>query len=352
MKDKKDFSTSSFIRSLLGFLVFFGVISFIVTCCFLLFLDSIQMEVEELKFSARITFLNIIFLSLLFTIINKIAAKWTIDRPVKYIHKITKRLMSGDFTSKIEPLHSGKAVTAFDSIIIDLGKLSEELASVESLRNDFMSNVSHEIKTPLSVIQNCGTMLQSPDISDDDKNLYSQKIVYNCKQISSLITNILKLNKLENQQIFPKTEKYDLSEQITECVLSFEDLIETKNINLSTDIDDGILISANKDLLVLVWNNLLSNAIKFTESNGEISIAVKKINKEAIISISDTGCGISREIGSHIFEKFYQGDTSHATEGNGLGLALVKRIIDITGSEINVESEIGKGSTFTVCLKI
>jgi signal transduction histidine kinase len=165
-----------------------------------------------------------------------------------------------------------------------------------------------------------------------------------------MVINILKLNKLENQNIYPDTVSYDVGEQLCECVVAFEDVWEKKGIELEADIDENIMVTADPELLTLVWNNLLSNAIKFTDDGGQITVSLKSQNDKAVISISDTGCGISQEVGKHIFEKFYQGDTSHAVKGNGLGLALVKRVIDITGGDISVSSEVGKGSTFTVTL--
>lgn len=168
-----------------------------------------------------------------------------------------------------------------------------------------------------------------------------------------MITNILKLSKLENQQIFSDMEikKYNLGEQLCECLLNYESIIESKNLDVVSDIDDDDYIEADYELLSLVWNNLFSNAVKFTGKGGKISISLKFDNDSYIIRVSDTGCGITKKTGKHMFEKFYQGDTSHSSQGNGLGLALVKRVIDIIHGEITVESELGKGSIFTVILR-
>jgi len=169
--------------------------------------------------------------------------------------------------------------------------------------------------------------------------------------LAQLITNILKLNKLENQQIFPQPLAFDLSEQLCESLLQFEDLWEQKSLHIEADIQDNVHIRSDAELLSLVWNNLISNAVKFTPEGGCIGVCLKTEGDSIIISVSDTGCGMKPETGMHIFEKFYQGDTSHATQGNGLGLALVKRVIDILNGEISVESIYGEGSTFTVKLK-
>ena len=172
-----------------------------------------------------------------------------------------------------------------------------------------------------------------------------------CRRLAHLITNILKLNKLENQQIFPTMTEYDLSEQLVESLLQFENEWEKKNIDIDTDIADEIHVRADSELLSLVWNNLLSNAFKFTEEGGTVSLKLTVDEKYAIVKVSDTGCGMKPEVGAHIFEKFYQGDTSHSVQGNGLGLALVKRVVDIMQGEISVESVYGEGSTFTVKIR-
>ena len=159
------------------------------------------------------------------------------------------------------------------------------------------------------------------------------------------------MNKLENQQIFPQPQEFDLGEQLCECLLQFEDAWEAKEMEIETDIEDDVRIKSDPELLSLVWNNLISNAVKFTPEGGTIGVSLKTIGDQVVVSVSDTGCGMKPETGMHIFEKFYQGDTSHATQGNGLGLALVKRVVDILNGEIGVQSVYGQGSTFSVKFK-
>lgn len=141
---------------------------------------------------------------------------------------------------------------------------------------------------------------------------------------------------------------YDLGEQLRECLLSFESQWETKELEIEADIEEDVTVEADGQLLSLVWNNLLSNAIKFTDDGGKITVSHRNDGPMAIVKVADTGCGIDRETGKHIFEKFYQGDTSRATRGNGLGLALVRRVVEIVGGNISVESQVGKGSVFTI----
>ena len=229
--------------------------------------------------------------------------------------------------------------------------MAEELSSVETLRTDFIANVSHEMKTPLAVMQNYGTLLQTPDLSKEKRIEYAKGINDASHRLSEMITNILKLNRLENQQIFPEPKEYDLGEQLCECLLQFENVWENKNIEIETDIEEGVKVIADSELLSLVWNNLFSNAFKFTPDGGAVSVSLTSTAHHAVIKVKDTGCGMTAEVGSHIFEKFYQGDRSHSVQGNGLGLALVKRVIDILHGEIGVESAVGVGTTFTVKIR-
>lgn len=230
----------------------------------------------------------------------------------------------------------------------ELDSMAQELSGIETLRTDFISNVSHEMKTPLSVMQNYGTLLQGAELSQEKRIEYAKGVTDASRRMADMMTNILKLNRLENQQIFPKMEVFDLGEQLCECLLQYESVWEKANIEIETDIAEDVKVKADAELLSLVWNNLFSNAFKFTEAGGTVSVSLAATSHHAIVKVRDTGCGMTPEIGAHIFEKFYQGDTSHSTQGNGLGLALVKRVVDIMQGEINVESTIGKGTTFTV----
>lgn len=226
----------------------------------------------------------------------------------------------------------------------------EELGSVETLKTDFVSNVSHEMKTPIAIIKNYAELLQMKNVSEEEKLEYAENIREAAGKLSELISNILKLNKLENQRIDPEIESYDLCGQLEECILQYEELWDEKELELEVNIEEGAVIQADPSLMELVWNNLISNAIKFTEPGGKVTIRQTGTSDHVEVSVSDTGCGMSRESVRHIFDKFYQGDTSHSKEGNGLGLALVRRILDLMNGEILVISEKGKGSTFTVKL--
>ena len=346
-----------FFRALQNYVTFFFLVAFIVSCSTMLFVSVMResMELvltrENLAAAAKLTFGNVLLISFLSASIDYIRRKRMVDRPVKQIMDALDRVMQGDFTVRIPPVKEFAGETGFNEIIKAINTMTAELQGTETLRTDFIANVSHELKTPLAVIGNYATMLQQPDIAEADRMEYAKSVSHSCRQLAALITNILKLNKLENQQIFPQPQEFDLGEQLCERLLTFEDVWEKKNLEIETHIQDDICIKSDPELLSLVWSNLISNAVKFTPEGGTIGVSLKADEKMVVVSVSDTGCGIDPETGKHIFEKFYQGDTSHATQGNGLGLALVKRVIDILQGEISVQSTPGHGSTFTVRIR-
>ncbi len=353
-QDKKNIR---WLFALRRYITFFLLMAFIISCCIILFLNmmtrsaNLELTQEHIERAANVTFLNVILLSFLCTIVDEIRRKFMVDRPVGQIIKAAEQMMTGDFSVRIPPLHGIANADGFGVIADYFNQMAQELSGTETLRTDFIANVSHELKTPLAVIQNYGTMLQQQDLPENKRLEYAKAITDASRRLANLITNILKLNKLENQQIFPKAETYDLGEQLCECLLTFERAWEDKALDIETDVEGEIMVNSDEELLSLVWNNLFSNAIKFTPPHGKISLTLKAEGEFAVVQVSDTGCGISPEVGKHMFEKFYQGDTSHATQGNGLGLALVKRVMDIVGGDISVSSEVGKGSIFTVKLR-
>ena len=288
----------------------------------------------------------------LLTLLIRSRIKVVYDTPLQNISEATKKVAHGDFTVRIDPLHNEENREDYlDRMIHDLNAMIAELGSIETLKTDFVSNVSHEIKTPLSVIQSYSTLLGAEHISEEERREYAGIISDAAIRLNALITNILRLNRLENQQIQLRSETFDLGGQLTECLLGFETVWEEKRIEIKPDIEDEVLVRSDKELLAIVWNNLLSNAFKFTEDGGTVCISLKSEGEEAVAVIRDSGCGMLPETLRHIFDKFYQGDTSHSVQGNGLGLALVKRIIDLTSGEIRVESTPGEGSSFTVRLR-
>lgn len=344
------------LKSIGSYFAFFAMVAFLVTCSTMLFATmlsrslNVTLDGENLNEAAKLTFLNVILLSILFTVIDTIRRKLTIERAAKQIKEAASRLVKGDFSARVEPIKGIFVDDNLKEISKCFNKMAEELSGVETIRTDFISNVSHEMKTPLSVMQNYATLLQSPDLPEKKRIEYAKSIAQGSKKLADMMTNILKLNRLENQKIYPKTSRYNLGEQLCECIINYETVWEQKNIELEADIAEEIYVDGDEELLTLVWNNLLSNAFKFTDEGGKVTVTLEADEEHVIVKIKDTGCGISSDVGARIFEKFYQADTARATAGNGLGLALVKRVIDILKGEIEVSSVVGEGTTFTVKL--
>lgn len=328
--------------------IFFGLAAFVVTCSFLLFFSYMEVPRDQVSLAAKLTFLNILLLTGFFVVFDTVRRRLTVERQVEQIKNALRQITAGDFKVRLDVAGSQ---SNFTEIMESINQMTEELSGVETLRTDFIANVSHEMKTPLAVMQNYGTLLQTPGLSEEKRLEYAKVITSSSRKLADLMTNILKLNRLENQQIFPQTKEYDLGEQLCECLLQYESVWEKEEIEIDTEIEENVIVKADDELLALVWNNLLSNAFKFTDRGGKVTVSLRTEGEYAVVSVTDTGCGISPKVGAKIFDKFYQGDTSHSTQGNGLGLALVKRIIDILNGEISVSSSLGKGSTFTVNLR-
>ena len=272
-------------------------------------------------------------------------------KPVQQILNATKKIINGDFNVRIEPMDTFGKRNELDIIIDNFNEMAGELGSIETLRTDFISNVSHELKTPLSIIQNYSALMQDEPTTDLERKEYSKSIYETLQNLSNLITNILKLNKLENQKIFLETSEYNLSEQLIECLLCFESIWEEKNINIECDLE-SIDSYLDKDKISQVIVNLLSNAIRYTNNGGKIFISSYKENNNLKIQFKDNGIGIPKENIKYIFERFYRVDESRSknTGGIGVGLTIVKSIIDLHQGTIEVRSELNKGSEFIVIL--
>ncbi len=354
---KKEGNVKKILKWFNHFFVFFLLVAFVITCCTMLFVSILQSTLRitlteaDIATAAKITFANVALLSLIFTVSDTIRRKVTVESPVKRITDAAERIIQGDFSVRVKPQSKFGTDESFNRVIDCFNTMAKELSSVETLRADFVANVSHEMKTPLSIMQNYGTLLQAPGITEEKRIEYAKGITDASRRLADMVTNILKLSRLENQQIYPKNEEFDLGEQLCDCLLQYENIWEKKGIEIQTDIADNITVKADAELMSLVWNNLFSNAFKFTENGGMVKVGLTATEHHAVVKVGDTGCGMSKEVGEHIFEKFYQGDASHSTRGNGLGLALVKRVVDIMHAEISVESIVGKGTTFTVRIR-
>jgi signal transduction histidine kinase len=271
--------------------------------------------------------------------------RWFI-KPVKELGTAMGKISEGDFSVRIETKSNSKEIK---EIFSGFNLMAKELQSTEILQSDFVSNVSHEFKTPINAIEGYSMLLQNDDNLTDEQKEYIDKIIFNTQRLSTLTGSILLLSKLENQSISSKKVMFDLDEQIRKSLLSLEGQWEEKNIAFDIEMDD-IYFVGNEGLLHHVWDNILSNAIKFSDYGGEIKLRLNNFDDKVVFSVSDQGPGINEEEQKHIFDKFYQADHSRKHNGNGLGLSLVKKIVDIEGGEILVQNNVDKGCTFTVTL--
>lgn len=336
--------------SIAGYAILFVTIAVIITVAIMVFDAVSQKFGGDRAVLSVVMLITIAFLALVCTVIDAVRRKITVDRPVERILEATQRIAAGDFSVRLQISHSYRRYDEYDLIAENINRMAGELSRTEVVHNDFISNVSHELKTPISILRSYAMAMRNENLDPAVRSRYAQVLVSASDRLSALVTNILKLNKLENQELSPQYETIRLDEMLAQSLLQFEEKIDEKGLELDCDLKE-VYVKSDPNFLEIVWNNLISNAVKFTETGGKIKVTLGEENGQAVVKISDTGCGISRETGMHIFDKFYQGETSHSQEGNGLGLALVKKVIDILGGEISVESEEGKGSVFMVKLQ-
>ena len=329
-----------------------SVIVFICLVCVLLFFYILNILDYRFKFinleaSTPITTLSILLImSLVLGVGISLIVGKNVSRPIEDMKKATTEIAKGNFNVKI-PTVKNKTI---NEIIENFNTMAQELKSIETLKADFISNVSHEFKTPLSIIQTYTKAIAKPGISEVVKARYMAVIENNIKKLTTLTTNILALSKLENQKIELEKTSFLLDEQIRQCILSLEPKWKAKNISFNLNLDKTKFLGS-EDLTAQVWQNLLDNAIKFSNPGGFISVSLKSNNNQIVARITDTGIGIPENKLPRIFDKFYQADTSHSSSGNGLGLALVKQIIESFGGTITAESQENKGTTFKIILK-
>ncbi len=275
-------------------------------------------------------------------VINRLLLK-----PISVLSKKMSEVSSGDFEVRIDEKKA--VVTEIEEIYTSFNLMTAELGVTETIQSDFVSNVSHEIKTPLSAIEGYAMLLQDSSCTEEEKEQYIEKILFNTRRLSELVGNILLLSKIENRSIEPMPSTFRLDEQIRQSIMLYESKWTEKGIELEVDLEE-ITYSCDKGLLVHVWNNLISNAVKFNPVGGTVKIRLEKMDEKIIFVIEDEGPGISPDAQKHIFDKFYQEDSSHKQDGNGLGLALVRRILDNMRGDVKTENLTPKGCRFTVTL--
>lgn len=290
--------------------------------------------------------LVLIFCLIIGAVVTIFFSKWFFD-PIKKLRSAMGKVADGDFSVRLKTESSSKEI---QEVYSGFNLMANELTSTEILQSDFVSNVSHEFKTPINAIEGYTTLLQGCDDLDTEHQEYVEKILFNTNRLSRLVGNILLLSKIENQEIQTHQTSFRLDEQIRQSIVALESAWTAKDLELDVDLED-ITYTGNESLMHHVWDNLIGNAIKFNPQCGLLKISLKKEGKHVIFAVTDSGPGLSEEAIKHLFDKFYQADTTRKEEGNGLGLALVKRILTIVGGDISAENLACGGCTFTVKLK-
>ena len=294
-------------------------------------------------YTLRILIVALFFGALIAFVLNRIFV-----HPLVKLADAMKKVAGGDFSLEVKCPSKFRYIkdvySAFNMMV-------RELAKTETLQTDFVSNVSHEFKTPINAIEGYASLLQDKQLSPAEQNIYVEKIMFNTRKLSELVGNILLLSKVTNQSMQIKATSFRLDEQIRQSILALESKWEEKEIEFDIELED-IVCTGYENLLSHVWLNLIDNAIKFDPQGGTIRISLSRSGDDAVFSIWNNGPEISPADTERIFTKFYQAESSRASEGNGLGLALVKNIVDSSGGTIGVSSSAGNGTEFTVTLPL
>lgn len=268
--------------------------------------------------------------------------------PIARLVEATREVQQGRFDVRVEIENAGTEIT---ELAESFNEMTRELSTIELFRSDFINSFSHEFKTPIVSIRGFARQLEREDLTPEQRREYLSIIIAESERLSNMSANVLLLTKLENQQIVSDKQPYSLDEQLRSAILLLENHWTEKNLELNLDLD-AVTFTGNEEMVAHVWINLIGNAIKFSPSGGLLDISLTQDGMYAVVRIADHGVGMDETTRAHMFEKFYQGDTSHATRGNGLGLSLVKRIVELCRGEIAVQSAPGEGSIFTVRLPL
>lgn len=269
-------------------------------------------------------------------------------RPIQNISNAFDELSKGNFHVKVP---SEEKISEIREMAQHFNAMTHDLSHMETLRSDFVANVSHEFKTPIAAIEGYATLLQNPGLTREKHDHYVAVILDNARRLANLSSNILTLSKLENQELVVDNREFRLDEQLRSAILMLENKWAPKDITFDLDLPKQMYYGS-EPLLFQVWSNILDNAIKHAPAGGVIGVRMEREDAWLTVSISDQGDGMTEEVQKHIFEKFYQGDPSRKAEGSGLGLALVKRITELCKSPVTVKSAPGEGAVFSVSLPL
>ncbi len=345
-KDLKKFPYKSIRMALIFFVFLVLLFTVLVTVIIYILMDVFFPELTQ--YAMATTVATLVASAVIGTVLSAMVSRRFL-LPLQEMIYATDKISKGDF--KVQIKEDFDEATEVGMLQRSFNHMARELDGIEMFRKDFINNFSHEFKTPIVSVRGFAHQLQSGGLTEEETKEYIDIIASESDRLAKMATNVLLLSKLENQQIVTDKAPFDLDEQIRTCILLLEKQWEEKEIELEVDLDP-VTFCFNEDMLSEVWINLVGNAIKFTPSGGKISCTLRKFEQEIRAVISDTGKGMSQEEMSHIFEKFYQGDQSHNGEGNGIGLTIVSRILELCDGKILVDSHPGQGSVFTVILPL
>ena len=340
-RPKLRFKATSIYMMMLTFVISIMVISCLLTMAIYIFMMVFGFLVNPFFRLYSMPVMLVVFIILFFS--GMARGKL---RPMNDLARGMHEVSQGDFSVRVQgedmPGDMGELVRSFNH-------MTKELGSLELFRKDFINNFSHEFKTPIVSIRGFAKQLEREDLTEEQRREYISIIVSESYRLANMSSNVLLLTKLENQSIVTDKTVYRLDEQLRNCILLLEKQWAEKNIELDLDMDEA-QFKGNEEMVAHIWVNLINNAIKFSPEGGVLGVTLKEDGESLVVRVSDRGEGMDKYTQQRIFEKFFQGDSAHATEGNGLGLSLVKRIVDLCGGAVEVESEKGMGTTFTVRL--
>ena len=334
--------------------LYFAAIVFVImliTACTMAFLAVILFRFGQLRFQGHMPLLPIfmlLFISVIMGTLISLFVGGKILKPVTRLSESLNEVAKGNFDIRID---EGSNVPELRDFAHNFNLMIHELSSIETLRSSFVSNISHEFKTPIAAIEGYATLLQDTELSDIERAEYTRMVIESSRQLSELSGNVLSLSKLENQEVLIDRSTFRLDEQLREAILLLENEWTAKELELKLDLNK-LDFTGDRGLLLIVWKNLIDNAVKFSVEKGSMSVLLHSDESAVTVKVADTGCGMNEETRRHAFDKFYQGDTARKTSGNGLGLALVVRIVQLHEGRVDIESTKGKGSTFIVRLPV
>ena len=305
----------------------------------------VQSEVQTVIFGFALRDILLILAILLCLVAGVAVVSRSTTDPIRTLSKATKEVASGNFDVQVTIRNRAEE---FSELQTNFNAMVRELRTNEYLKKDFVSGVSHEMKTPLSIIGGYAKLLRDgEDLTEEEKREYLDLIISETERLTGMTSNMLRLSRMDSEEIKPRHQRFSLDEQIREAIVLLEPKWSAKELELDVELQE-VWFRGDSELLLQVWTNLIDNAVKYTGQAGRISVGLAENNGQYTVTVADTGCGMEQEVLSHVFDRFYQADTSRRKEGSGLGLAIVRRIVELHGGTVSVKSEPGQGSVFTV----